>query len=300
MAVLAEKPGPKYTIPQVQGDDPEELLRKLNEFAQEVVRDATSSGPVTAAVTPPQKRRGRPARKESTMTPQPMTAGASASNRPTLADLEKDVSTLGEASAKASDAQIQSVLKVFQAGYLGSIDLEKNKHGDGVDDARKLADAYIDGRRKTVVFDAKSDTAKTLASDFRTAIRFGGWTKGGVGQPLQVANDFMTMRQNMRKDPTVSKQLKDARQAFVGFARAQMKRDSVIAQGEFRQFMLKPAQEAQTEEGFLDNLRKQTLKHEQGKGGFSLDGETAKSIRQAISKRLAGIAKAAKPTPQAA
>lgn len=214
-----------------------------------------------------------------------------ASNVPNFDTLLKDAKELGSVVGKGADSWGQLLLKVHEASYLGGVSTDANKHGQGVDDATKIAEAYVAGQTGSTIFNAKAPSQKKTISCVRTLVRLGMFTKGGQGEPLTTVNNFMAQRQKMRKDPAYSKKLDDVSNSLLRFARAQLKRDQMITAAEFPSFILKKEHDIPTEEDWLERTRKAAQNAKAGKGGFSIDGTVADEIVKSITKRLTAIAK---------
>src|SRR6266536_3198858 len=105
------------------------------------------------------------------------------SNKLDLAQLMARATELGEQAGKGKDTQIKFLLSCVEGAYHNAIDLVTNKHGNDVDDAIKLSEAYVKAQGGSTVFDAKAANQRKLASTLRTGIKLGQYTKGGVGEP---------------------------------------------------------------------------------------------------------------------
>ena len=221
-----------------------------------------------------------------------------APNKPVFSTLIADCTELGKQCGQGKDTLSKLYLKVHEAAYLGTLDVDTNKHGNGIDDAQKLAEAYTKGQTGATIFDAKGVSGRKISSCVRTMIRLGMWPKGGQGEPLATVNNFMTKRAAMRKDPALCKKLDDPSNSLLRLARAQLKRDQVIAPAEFDTFLLKKDSEARTEEDWLESTRKAAQNAKAGKAGLTVDVATADKIIADCTKRLTAIAKA--KAPQAA
>ena len=79
-----------------------------------------------------------------------------ATNAITFADLLVTAAELGAEAGKVKDTQVKFLLKAVEGGYHNAVDLSSNKHGTDVDDATKLAEAYVKSQNATAVFDAKA------------------------------------------------------------------------------------------------------------------------------------------------
>lgn len=218
------------------------------------------------------------------------------SNHITFADIEQVAKDLGTDAGKGRDTQIKFLLKMVEGGYHGTLDLSGNKHGTQVDDAQKLAETYVMAQNKSVIFDAKAPNQRKLMSMLRTAIKLGGWPKGGNGEPLATVNNLITMRQQLRKDPAVAKKLDDAANTLMKYARTQLKRDTLIDNdAELKEFCFKPGKDLATAEEIIEKMGKQLDKLVQGTASSNTAQDNSPEVHQAraaLRNRLAAIAKA--------
>ncbi len=220
---------------------------------------------------------------------------AAGSNTLTLDALKAKATELGEQFGKGKDTQIKFLLTTLEGGYHNAVDLAPNKHGVGRDDASILAEAYVKARGTATVFDAKSDNQQKLISTLRTAIKLGQWPKGGQGEPLATVNALMTERQKLRRDPNVAKKLDDAANAFLKYARTQMKRDTLIDPKEFNDFLFKKVKDPATATEHVESLRNSLKKLIDGAASGGMAQDNSKLVRdahKALTDRLAEIARA--------
>lgn len=276
------------SVPPIEAETTDEALQKIANAVAAELRDAAkaSAAPaVTAPVTPRRRERS----KTMTTTTVVGQSNNPASNIPKLDDLLKDAKELGGVTGRGSDSWGQLLLKVHEASYLGGIDVDANKHGQGTDDATKVAEAYVQGQTGNMIFNAKAPSQKKTISCVRTMIRLGMFAKGGQGEPLATVNQFVAQRQKMRKDPAYAKRLDDVSNSLLRFARAQLKRDSMIVSSEFPTFILKKEHDVPTEEEWLERIRKSTNNAKNGKGGVHVDASVADAIVNACTKRLKAI-----------
>lgn len=216
-------------------------------------------------------------------------------NTTTFADLLQTASDLGAEAGKGKDTQIKFLLKAVEGGYHGAVDLSASKHGTDVDDATKLSEAYVKAQQGAVVFDAKAPNQRKLISTVRTGIKLGGWPKGGNGEPLATVNNLMTMRQNLRKIPAEAKKLDDAANTLMKYARAQLKRDTLIDDAELKEFCYKPGQKLPTAEDIIESMVKQLDKLVDGSAAHGTAQDNSAEVRDArqdLRKRLSAIATA--------
>lgn len=216
------------------------------------------------------------------------------SNTTTFDQLLAQAKELGEQAGKGKDTQIKFYLASFSAAFQGKIDVDANKHGDGIDDAMKLAEAYVMAQGTATVFDQKAPNQRKARSCVRTAIKLGMWPKGGVGEPQSTVNNLLSLRQTLRKDPAHSKKLDDAGNTFLRYARAQIKVDQLIPESELRQFCFKRDHDLAGVEDVLERIRKTAQELQSGKAskGTALDNSPeVQAIINACTKRLTAIAK---------
>lgn len=214
-------------------------------------------------------------------------------NRHTLQQLLTKAQELGEQSGKGKDTQVKFLLSCVEGGYHGAVDLVANKHGDEVDDATKLAEAYTKAQGTATVFDHKAANQRKLISTLRTSIKLGAWPKGGAGEPLQTVDNLIAHRQKLRKDPTTDKKkLDDAANTLLRYARAQLKRDTLIEDDELYQFCFKPTRDPATAEDKVESIRNSLQSLTKGSGGVQDNSAKVRQALQSLTDRLVEIAKA--------
>lgn len=220
---------------------------------------------------------------------------AAPSNVISFADLLQTAATLGAEAGKGKDTQVKFLLKTVEGAYHNALDLSRNKHGAEVDDATKLAEAYVKAQQGAVVFDAKSANQMKLISTLRTSIKLGAWPKGGNGEPLATVNNLMTIRQNLRKIPAEAKRLDDAANTLLKYARAQLKVDRLLDDAQLKELCYKPGKGLPTAEELLERTAKQLDALITGKAGQGTVQDNSKEVRDArfaLRQRLIAIAKA--------
>lgn len=272
-------------------------VRDLLDKLEAVARDAATNEPAAAAVTAPvtRKRRTKGAIMNTTVSAAPM---AQTSNSPTFDTLMEVAKELGGQSGGAKDTQIKFDLKMIEGAYLGALSLDPNRHGKGVDDAEKLGEAYYRAQTGAMVFNAKADNQRKLVSNVRKGIKLGSCPKYGVGEPMGVVNRLLTRRQQLKKDPSNKGKLDDAHNALMRFATAQLKLDTLVADGDLDQFIFKGDKDPRTGEEVLDALRKTATKLSQGKVNNCPDMDNSPEVQaiiKACTKRIDAIVKARAP-----
>lgn len=219
---------------------------------------------------------------------------AAQTNRITLDQLMARANELGEQAGKGKDTQIKFLLSCMEGGYHNAVDLISNKHGQDIDDATRLAEAYVKAQGTATVFDAKAPNQRKLVSTLRTSIKLGQYPKGGVGEPLATVNNLMAHRQKLRKDPATSKKLDDAANVFLKYARAQLKRDTLIDGQELFDFCMKKTPELPSATEVLESIRNQLMKLANGQAAQNTAQDNSPEVKAAISaltSRLTAIAK---------
>jgi len=228
-----------------------------------------------------------------TASPSVVPAQPAPTNKHTLQDLLAKAQELGEQAGRGKDTQIKMLLSCVEGGYHGAVDLVANKHGTEVDDATKLAEAYTKAQGTATVFDHKAANQRKLISTFRTSIKLGAWPKGGNGEPLQTVDTLIAHRQKLRKDPTTDKKkLDDAANTLLRYARAQLKRDTLIEGDELFSFCFKPARDPATAEERVESLRNSLQALAKGSNGVQDNSAEVRSAVQSLTNRLVAIAKA--------
>lgn len=222
------------------------------------------------------------------------------SNTISFQDLTDIATDLGKQAGLGKDTQIKMLMKLVEGGYHMAVDLDKNKHGTEVDDAQKLAEAYVRGQTGATVFDAKAPNQRKTISCFRTCIKLGQWPKGGTGEPLATMNNLMTLRQNLRKDPATAKKLDDAANTLLKYARVQLKRDQLVGTDELQAMCFRKDPELRTAEEIVEAARDGLTKLYQGKAASNtaLDNSTeVKNAIDSLTQRLKDIAGAKRSGP---
>lgn len=221
--------------------------------------------------------------------------GVAAPNLPSFEAMLQVAQELGEQAGKGKDTQIRFDLKLIEAAYLGTINLDPNKHGPDRRDAIVLAEAYVKAQQGATQFDAKSDASRKLISNVDKCIKLGGNPKWGQGEPLATVNALVTFRQKMRRDPQQAKKLDDAHNALMRFATTQLKRDTLIDGDELHKFVFKRDPNERTIEDVLEAIRKMANNLKAGKVAHCHEIDQSPEVQSIINsctKRLTAIAKA--------
>jgi len=170
-----------------------------------------------------------------------------------LAEIQRRTQQLGEEDAKGKDTQIKFHLQVFEGAYHNVLTNEKNKHGQGVDDATMLSQIYFKARAANSAWDAKSANNRKLISTARLEIRAGGCQDWGSGEPLNTVHRLMSIWQNLRKAPVNQGKLEDTVNVLHRYLRAQLKRKDLFDTAELRQICFKRTKDPKTLERFWED-----------------------------------------------
>lgn len=199
-------------------------------------------------------------------------------------DLLVKARELGMAAGKGKDTLVQFGILAVNAAYDGVLDLTKDKHGTGIDDACRAYAEYARALAVNTIFDAKSPSGKVQAAKLRTCIRLGSWTRGGPGEPIATMNKLLGIRDKLRKDPVQNKLLDDAYNTLLRFARFQMKQTGPISDEHLlRQFCLKPGAKARTLEEYLAGVCKSLDDLRAGRAAHNTLQHTSAAIVSALS-----------------
>jgi hypothetical protein len=172
-------------------------------------------------------------------------------------DLLHKARELGVMAGKGKDTLVQFGILMVNAAYDGAIDLSKDKHGSGVDDAAHAYGEYSRAMATGTIFDHRSPSGKVQAAKLRSCIRLGSWTRGGPGEPIQTMNKLLAIRDKLRKDPVQCKGLDDAYNTLLRYARYQVKQNGAIDDEQLlRVFCLKPEAQKATLEEYLKGVSK--------------------------------------------
>jgi hypothetical protein len=120
-------------------------------------------------------------------------------------------------------------------------------------------------------------------------VKLGQWPKGGNGEPLATVNNLMSMRQKLLKSNT--KNLDDAANTLLKYARAQMRADQLLDDNTLKTFCYRPGKNTQSVEEVIEAMRNRLNKLIAGKGGIQDNDQLVRDASQALTKRLGAIAK---------
>ncbi len=202
---------------------------------------------------------------------------------------------LGEQAGRGEDVQVRSLLQVLEGAYHGALDLKANKHGIGRDDSTVFAERYFKAKAGATSFNAKSETFLKMVSYSRTLTRLGSWPKGGPNEPLQSVGTLMTTWQKEAKIPGNRKNMKDATNTLLDFARAQIRRDTLIGDAEMKDICYKPVGHNKTPEQVLKEVQTKLDNLIKGTAGNKTAQDYSPEVlsaKKAVDKRLSELSAA--------
>jgi len=202
----------------------------------------------------------------------------------TYDEVVERVVALGEAAGKGDDSQVQFHMQIVEGAYHGALDLDKNKHGTGIDDATKMAEAYYNSRSKSSMFNPRAKNQRKLISTTRLDIRLGMWSKGGSGEPIGSMNNLITIRGKLQKNPALEKKLDDATNTLHKFARAQLRSDQLMSDAQLEAFCYRKVPDLRTPEEILEAVQKQLKSLRDGKAANGTAKDDSSLVRDAITK----------------
>lgn len=184
----------------------------------------------------------------------------------TFDDLVKETRKLGTEKAEGDDSLAKLFLRVVRASAEGIIDLTKNKHGDGVDDARFLFSTFANSVAKKSVHERTQNGMKANVSKLRQAVVVGSLT---TCDPIDLYNRVPTLLRGLQN---ADEKVQPAFAAYVSVARAQINAakngDGDLSDDEIKSAMRKAEAEEPTLEKFLASEVKRMEKAISGENGF--------------------------------
>lgn len=129
-------------------------------------------------------------------------------------DLLNKVKQLGTHNAVGNDALAKMAMVLAQGAQDGVLDTTRNKHGKGVDDAKKIFEGYVEAFSSKNIFDMTTNSIAANTSKFRVIIQAG----------MSVNHDITTTfnRGHLKRKELVGQdvKVKGAFNVFVDMARA--------------------------------------------------------------------------------
>lgn len=198
---------------------------------------------------------------------------------------------LGTQAGQGKDSQIKFDLKLIESAYLGLINLDPNKHGEGVRDGKVLAEAYYKAQTGATVFDHKQPSQRKLISNVDKCIHVGMQGKWGPGQPVSIVNDMLNRRTHFKDK---GEKVEDAHNTLMRFLSNLKKRDDLPTDAEIDEIVLKKEPSQLDAEDIWERIKKLATGLRAGTIPNCPDQDTSAEIDRVVKnseKRLKEIAK---------
>ncbi len=198
----------------------------------------------------------------------------------------------GTEAGKGKDSQIKLDLKVLESAFLGLIDLDPNKHGQGIRDGMLIGAAYYKAQTGSNHFDHKQPNQRKLTSNIDKCIGVGMNGKWGQGQPIGIVNDMLSMRTKLKEQGLP---VEDAHNTLMRFLTNLKKRDDLPTDAEIEEIVLKKEPVRLDAEDIFERIKKLATGLRAGTIPNCPDQDTSAEIDRIIKnseKRLKEIAKA--------
>lgn len=202
-------------------------------------------------------------------------------------DYLSDVRKFAQDSGNGRLSRLRIALRTINAAYDGVLDTVKDKHGKGLDDAAFIYAAVSKEEAQIGTHNGKSVAAQ--ASKIRACVKLGGWTRGGVGQPISNVN-FLVERHKALK--STGQDVKDCYEAVLKYASVQIKLNQAMEEKDLDQFILKGAKAPVELEDYLAGIQKKLTDLVSGKAGGGTLQDSSPEITLAlegVGQRLAAL-----------
>lgn len=203
-----------------------------------------------------------------------------------------DTVKLASVAGEGKDSQIKFDIMLIENAHTGLLNLDPNKHGEGVRDGKVLAEAYYKAQTGATVFDHKQPSQRKLISNVDKCIHVGMQGKWGVGQPVSICNDMLNRRTHfMQSGATVE----DAHNTLMRFLTNLKKRDDLPTEQEIDEIVLKKEPAQLDAEDIWERIKKLATGLRAGTIPNCPDQDTSAEIDRVVKnseKRLKEIAKA--------
>lgn len=199
---------------------------------------------------------------------------------------------LGRQAGQGKDSQIKFDLKILELAFLGLLDLNPNKHGEGIRDGKVAAERYYKAQTGASYFDHKVPSARKLVSNVDKCIHVGMQGKWGPGQPIGIVNDMLAMRTKFKE---AGETVEDAHNTLMRLLTNLKKRDDLPTEDELREVILKKEPAQLDAEDIFERIKKLATGLRAGTITNCPDQDTSAEIDRIVKnaeKRLKEIAKA--------
>lgn len=209
----------------------------------------------------------------------------------TFDDLVKEAQVLGGDKAKGDDSFAKLFLRLVRAAAEGIIDLEKNKHGDGVDDTRFIYTKFSGARNKKAIHERTDTGFKVQVSKLRSAANVGVMT---TCDAIDLFNRAPALHKQMVDG---GEKVKSAYAAYIDVARAQIAAGKAgngdLSDDEIKDAMRKKEAEEPTLDKFLQAEVKRMEKVISGENGFKCQDQRLLDAYDKVRDLYADVAKKA-------
>lgn len=149
-----------------------------------------------------------------------------------FSDFLRDCRELGRDEALGKDALAKMAFKLAKAASDGVIDTTPNKHGEGVDDAKKAYHEYVEGFSKKSIHEMTENGKKANIAKFRAIVRCAVEGRGGKYDMYSGLERTKNAREALDKGGA---KVKPAFASYVDYSRAQYKADSDLTDQQIKE-----------------------------------------------------------------
>jgi hypothetical protein len=204
-------------------------------------------------------------------------------NHPTLEDLIHDAREYGRDKASGDDSLAKLAHKIVRAAAQGVVDLQKDKHEEGVDDAKLIYTEFAGAKSKKSVHEHTDLGVKANVSKLRQIIKLGVMT---TCDPVDVLDRAMTLHSAMVK---TDEKVKPAYASYVDVAREQIAHDSPLDDETIKGAMRKKESQEATIESILSGVVKKLEKLITGEAGVKCQDEEIVNAHDMLKQKLAAM-----------
>jgi hypothetical protein len=186
--------------------------------------------------------------------------GAARSNDNRFDDYVAEVRQYGRDEGDGNRAKAKFFVRTVQATVDGLVDLTKDKHGKGVDDASFAYAEYLKQKSKKTAEECTDNGTKANVSKLRVGIKLGSMT---TCDPVGVMNRAITKRAEMVKDKV---EVRPEEPSLINVAREQLQHDSDLSDEQLEDCICKADPKDKTLVAEVEVVRKKLEKIITGEG----------------------------------
>lgn len=180
----------------------------------------------------------------------------------TYNELLKEARKLGGEKAVGDDSMAKLFIRLVRAANEGVIDQVKDKHGNGIDDARAIYTEFSAMRSKKAIHERTDGGFKAQVSKLRAAVKLGEMTTCDPPDVIDRAQRLLSAAVK------AGDKVKAAYAAYIDVARAQIASDQDLSDGEITSCIRKKDAEEPSLEKYLAGEVKKMEKVITGEAGF--------------------------------